>query len=71
LTINRQSDAISKLALNQKGDRLAAATMDGNVRIFELDRARLQALGEQRVGQAKVSELTECSQYVPARPAAN
>jgi WD40 repeat protein len=69
LTISRQGDPISKLALNQKGDRLAAATMDGNVRIFELDRARLQALGEQRVRQAKGSELTECSEFLPARPA--
>jgi WD40 repeat protein len=67
LTIVDQRDLISKLALNRRGDRLAAANMDGGVRIFELDRAPLRAVGQQEIWQGQKSQLGECPEYLPPK----
>jgi WD40 repeat protein len=67
ITIARQADPVTKLALNRGGDRLAAANMNGSVRVFELDRARLRALGLQEIGQARVSQLSQCREFVPSQ----
>jgi hypothetical protein len=41
--------------------------MNGSVRVFELDRGQQQALGLQEIGQVRFSQLSECSEFVPAK----
>jgi hypothetical protein len=66
LTIARQADAVTRLALNRQGNRLAEANQLGQVRVYELDPSRLHTLALQTIGQAKVSQLDACRASVPS-----
>jgi WD40 repeat protein len=66
LTITRYGDSVTRLAFNRQGNRLAAANQAGTVRVYELDRDRLQTLANQTIGQAKLSQLAACRESVPS-----